>query len=88
MSYSSNTELEKIRPSVTGIGWATPQQAALYLNVSHRVMIEQILPHLPYRIVGRKQKRIRYSDLDDWMLTQGKGVNIQDIVDEVMEDLR
>lgn len=87
MSYATKKQLETLRPTVTGIGWATTKQAAVYLNVPHKRMCMEILPELKSAVIGRS-RRVAYAELDRWMDEQATNSCIEDqIVNKFLEAL-
>ena len=69
-SYATSKQLEKIRHTVTGIGWASPQQAAIYTGLTHRKICESMnSQELSYSRIGQKTRRVRYKDLDTFMIS-------------------
>ena len=87
MSYATTKQLDAIRGSVTGIGWADPKQAAIYTHLRHRDICEHIAAgDIPHSRLGARKVRIRYSDLDEFMLSNRfKTMALDDLVDEIIE---
>ena len=86
MPYLSRKQLEPYRPTVTGIGWASTKQAALYTGLAHRDLCTLLeAGEIKFSRIGRK-RRVRYAELDRFMA----GYEVKDIIDinELLEGLR
>jgi len=90
MAHKSNKQLEALRHTVTGIGWANPHQAAIYMGIAHRDVCEMVASGvLVHSRIGQRNIRMRYSDLDEYMISKRSArIDIGAIVDDVMEGLK
>jgi len=67
MSFLTQKELERYRPTVTGIGWANTKQAAIYTGLAHRELCAFLdAGEIKFSRIGQK-RRIRYAELDRFM---------------------
>jgi len=82
MPHVSKKQLESIAQTVTGIGWADTKQAAVYLSLGYQTIRSAIKDgEIKASRVGRLV-RVRYSDLDEYMLARRMSVSRE--IDELL----
>ena len=84
-------EFTAIAHTVTGIGWANKEQACCYANISSSTLKKWMQNGLKHSRIGACL-RIRYKDLDDFMLSfqAGQDIDLEEcskMAKDIVEDL-
>ncbi len=92
MACRSKKELAAIAHTVTGVGWASKEQACVYASISGRTLDKRLADGLRHSRVGGCV-RIKYTDIDEYLLSHQAGdsfdhATCSSIAAEILEGLQ